>query len=223
VRAEYDSSGSLAGILVGSVGGSADTTIDTGFSLRTTADIFSQVATSASAMVEAERSIVISNYEERETADITSRTLKNYNDCKAVTFYVRRINEVYDLTTKIVSIRWRIVDIKNNVLYGWRDAGQVNSLPPDLRIRVAGILRDFPKVGDVENTDSCINLPTDGTFIESELAYCSSCDPLRAADLEISLERKKAEARKLCLEAELLSIEVERRKKELAQGSNVTG
>jgi len=53
---------------------------------------------------------------------------------------------------------------------------------------------------------------------DPELAHCSSCDPEREAALSIKLEREKAEALKACREAQLLEVELERRRLLLGRG-----
>ena len=57
-----------------------------------------------------------------------------------------------------------------------------------------------------------------GTVYNPELANCCSCEPERAAAIDIQLEKQKAEARKLCFEAELLQLEIERRHLLLKKG-----
>jgi hypothetical protein len=49
------------------------------------------------------------------------------------------------------------------------------------------------------------------------LAYCSSCDDERIAELELHLEKAKAETKKLLFEAELLRLEIDTKKKELQE------
>ena len=63
--------------------------------------------TSAQA-TEAERSVVISTFEDSEHQQTTRRTLHNANECYAVTYYVRRVNEVYETATRVASIEWRV-------------------------------------------------------------------------------------------------------------------
>ena len=70
---------------------------------------------------------------------------------------------------------------------------------------------DLPKVEEVKDRRQ-ITLPTDGTLYEAELAHCSSCEPVREARHEIELEAMRLQARKTCLEVELLALELERRR-----------
>lgn len=217
VRAGADTSGSLLGFLVGSAGVSGSTSNETSTNLRVTADVFNQVASSASFMVEAERSLSISHYEDKEQVDITSRTLRNMNDCRAVNYYIRRVNEVYELVIKVSSIRFKIID-KQFSQTGWMDVSQVDSLADNYKNIVIGILQGQPKVGDTIKDLPCISIPSDGTMIEAELAHCGSCDPEREAALMIALEQAKNASRKVCLEAELIALEVERRKALITKG-----
>ena len=73
---------------------------------------FEQTLRTASQHVEAERSTVISTFEDQENIETTSRTLENRNNCYAVTYFVRQVNEVYNLTTTVKSIEVRIFDQK---------------------------------------------------------------------------------------------------------------
>ena len=57
-----------------------------------------------------------------------------------------------------------------------------------------------------------ITLPTDGTLYEAELAHCSSCEPVVEAMQKVKLEKERLKARRDCLEAELLELEIERRR-----------
>ena len=61
-------------------------------------------------------------------------------------------------------------------------------------------------------------MPTDGAVYDAELAHCCSCEPEREALLLIDIEKAKNESRKLSIEAELLEMEVQRRKALIAKG-----
>jgi len=167
-------------------------------------------------MVEAERSLVITTYEDTEQINVTSRLLKNYNNCRAVTYYIRRVNEVYDLFTSVRSVRWRI-GTTGGQFSDWQTEVGLSSLPADLQKFIKAELAKLPQPGTEVKGATCVSIPSDGTVYEAELAHCASCDPEREAEVMIALERAKSESRKLCLEAELLSLEVERRKALLAK------
>jgi thermitase len=63
-------------------------------------------------------------------------------------------------------------------------------------------------------------VPTDGTLYEAELAHCASCEPVRLAEDQVRLEQLRLQARRACLETELLELEVERRRR---AGSDAAG
>ena len=52
---------------------------------------------------------MVSTYEEKETADVTVRTIQNDNACRAVTYFVRRIVELYAVSTIVSDISYRII------------------------------------------------------------------------------------------------------------------
>ena len=216
-RAGLDTSGSLSGFLFGGVSGSISSSSENSSSLRVSADIFHQVASSASFMVEAERSLTISNYEDKEKVDITSRLLRNMNDCRAVNYYIRQVNEVYEFIVKVAGIRFRMID-KQNAQTVWKDISELDSLAENFRILVLELLKTQPKPGEIIKDLPCISIATDGTMVEAELAHCGSCDPEREAALMIALEKSKNESRKICLEAELIEMEIKRRKALIAKG-----
>ena len=117
VRTAADTSiaagGGLAGFfgapkVSGSFEAETETTIASGASVSTASAQFTQLAITASQAIEAERALVVSTFEETSTVTTTARTLKNDNHCHAVTYFVRRVNEVYETSTRIESIEWRL-------------------------------------------------------------------------------------------------------------------
>ena len=104
-------------------GGGADSSSQTIQSLASSMQSFQQTIVAASASVEAQRSLVVSNYEDQQNVSTTSRTLKNFNNTRAITYYVRQINEVYDLSASVFKIRWMITESRGQGLpSGWQDA-----------------------------------------------------------------------------------------------------
>jgi hypothetical protein len=213
VRARTDASVSAGGGLAGFLGApqvdvetsvTAETTVASGAAVQTASEQFSQFATTASQATDAERSLVISSFEDAEHSQTTVRSLHNDNDCYAVTYFVRRVNEVYQATTRVVAIDWR------------RDEGPWRSVTDVAgEAEVAKVLKalHLPKIGEeVVAEDRQITLPTDGTLYEAELAHCSSCEPMREVEHEIALEEMRLQARKACLELELLALELGRRR-----------
>jgi thermitase len=163
-------------------------------------DSFNQTVETASQAVETERSIVVSSFTENESGDSSARTLRNDNQCRAVTYFIRRVFEIYCLTTMLVAIEVQVGD-------NWIDLAALPQALKDLVLKELGAI----KVGLVAQGKNEIALPTDGLLYEAELAHCGSCEPER--ERQIALQLKKLE-----LEVELLERENERRKSRLASG-----
>jgi hypothetical protein len=195
----------------------ASFSVDVNKSTSSVSEDFRQSVVTSSQMVEAERSFTVSTFEDSEHTTITSRTLKNNNDCRAVTYYVRRVNEVYKMTTRVINVEWRVPDGKT--FTDWRSMTDFNGVNATLQDLIVQAAVGLPKIGDEVSTPNSISVPTDGAVYEAELAHCCSCDPEREAQLLIALEKSKNESRKLCMEAELMEMEVQRRKALLAQGN----
>ncbi|HEU4460807.1 MAG TPA: S8 family serine peptidase [Methylibium sp.] len=216
IRAHADTSiaagGGLAGFLgaptvKGESGVESETTVASGGSVRTASEQFSQLAITASQAMEAERSLVVSSFEEQEHLNTTARELSNHNHCYAVTYYVRRVNEVYEAHSRIVSTEWRLGDAGP-----WRDVADTAGLPEALRKQLLALLKDLLKDGKDVRDGRQITVPTDGTVYEAELAHCASCEPGRMAEESVRVERLRLQAQRLCLENQLLELEIERRK-----------
>jgi len=193
-------------------------TLDIQASTSTVSEEFEQTLNTASQHVEAERSTVVSTYEDQENIETTSRTLENHNDCYAVTYFVRRVNEVYKFSTKVKSIEVRLFDPNNEEFSDWFGLDEIGNLNPSIQQAIHTSAATLPTVGEVINKGTTITLPTDGTVYEPELAHCSSCEPMKIVESQIKLEKAKGESRKLCLEAELMQLEVQRRKALLESG-----
>ena len=54
--------------------------------------------------------------------------------------------------------------------------------------------------------------------VRSHLAHCASCDTEKKAEILVRLEKEACEARKICAEAEVLEMEVQRRSALIAAG-----
>ena len=117
-----------------------------------------------------------------------------------MTYFIRRVFEVYCLSTRLVGIE---VQIGGN----WID---IKAVPDALRDAILKQLGPIV-VGQVSQRTTEIAIPTDGLLFEAELAHCSSCEP--EMERRIELELKKLE-----LELALLEQEIERRKKRIANG-----
>jgi thermitase len=163
---------------------------------------FEQTAKISSQAVESERSIVVSFFEEKDSVDVTSRKLRNENHCRAVTYFVRRVFEVYTLTTTIVAIEARVRG---------GDWLPIEALPDEVAKDVKRAVEKLEKVGTRFDSKTEIFLPTDGLLYEPELAHCCSCEP--GLELELHLKNEK-----LKVEVGLLEQEIERRKALIAAG-----
>lgn len=221
-RARSDTSISVGGGLAGFFGApsgegrvsiEASEDLRRGFSVQVAADRFAQSSIVASQSVEAERSIVVSSFEDEEHLDTTSRRLRNENHCFAVTYMVRRVNEVYESESRVVEVEWRRGDGP------WRSVEETAGSRRKLDRELADRFGLLPRVGERAGDPRTITLPTDGVLYEPELAHCSSCEPASAAERLVDLELKRIESRRRCLEAELLDLELERRRSLAAQGT----
>jgi thermitase len=215
VRTQADTSVSVGGGLVGFFGGpsaqtnvsvDAETTVASGASLRTVTDSFTQNAVTAAQSTDAERSVVVSRFEDAEHQQSTRRTLRNDNDCYAVTYFVRGVSEAYESSSRVLSIEWRLGETP------WRDVSDMDDLAPQIREALKPVIERLPKPGEELSDKRQITLPTDGTLYEAELAHCSSCESMREEAMRIRLEQERLQARRACLEAELLELELERRR-----------
>jgi thermitase len=214
------SGGGLAGLL-GLPGGSASTQVTVSdhnmLQVGTVMEEFNQSVAQSSQLTDAERSLVISTYEDKESVDVTSRTLQNDNDCRAVTYFVRKVVELYALSTFVSNISYRI--IAPNILPDWHSINDLGWLPQQIQGEIKNALKLLPKIGDFIERPKPISLPSDGSVYDPELAHCDSCEPEREASILIQLEKQKAEAQKACLEVQFMELELERRRMLLQKGT----
>jgi hypothetical protein len=191
-------------------------------SANSTSEEFSQTVATASQQVDAERSIVVSTFEDAEAVNVTSREIKNPNDCRAVTYFVRRVNEVYQISTRVLSVSWGNFQQKLRTSASrqvpFRAIDDLRDVDKELVREIKEAVLLLPKVGEVVEAPRPITLPTDGLLYEAELAHCSSCEPEKVAAAQIALEKAKAEALKACCDAELCRLEVRRRQLLLDSG-----
>ncbi|HKE33270.1 MAG TPA: hypothetical protein VKD65_16175 [Candidatus Angelobacter sp.] len=211
--------GGLAGLLggpSGTVSSQSSNSDHTQVQLGFVSDQFSQSVFQASQMTHAERSLVVSTYEDKDKLDVTARTIENKNECRAVTYFVRRVVELYAFSTIVFDISYRI--IAPNISHDWHSANDLGWLPPAIQDQIKKALKLLPKVGDATEKPRPISLPTDGSVYDPELAHCCSCEPEREAAIKLKLEKEKAESLKACLEAQILQAELDRRQKLLEKG-----
>jgi thermitase len=211
--------GGLAGVL-GLPSGSTSTQtsvtdhnmVQVGFA----SDLFNQSISQASQLTTAERSLVVSTYEDKETADVTSRTLENANQCRTVTYFVRKIMELYAFSTTVSDVSYRIV--LPGLPSDWHSINDLGWLPAQIQTDIKNAMKLLPKIGETVQNPQPVSVPTDGAVYDPELAHCCSCEPEREAAYAIRLEKEKAEALKACLEAQVLQLELERRRLLLQKG-----
>ena len=211
--------GGLAGALgapSGSVSNQTSVTDHNLLRIDAVSEVFNQSVFQASQLTHAERSVVVSTFEEKEVANVTARTIQNENECRAVTYFIRKVVELYAISTRVSDIAYRIV--APNVPPDWHSIDDIGWLPQEVQKQILDTRKLLPKVGQVVERPRPISLPTDGTVYDPELAHCCSCEPERAAAIGIRLEKQKAEALKECLEAQQLQLEIERRKLLLQRG-----
>jgi hypothetical protein len=197
--------GGLAGLL-GAPSGGASTAVAVTDHRQTSvgfvSDQFNQSISQASLMTHAERSVVVSTYEDQEIANVTVRSIQNDNACRAVTYFVRQVVELYMVQTVVYDITYRIVGA--GVPTDWHTLDDIDWLPKPAQDEIKAVVRLLPKPGDSVERPRAVSIPTDGTVYDPELAKCCSCEPERS--------------HRASLNDELLELEVERRRALLAKG-----
>jgi len=195
---------------------SASVTDHNSVQIGSVSDQFQQSISQASLLTHAERSVVVSTYAEKDSLDTSARTIQNDNACRAVTYFVRKIMEMYNFSTVVAGIDYRV--IAPNVASDWHSLDDIGWLPTSIQTQIKNAVKVLPKLGTVVEAPRPFSLPTDGTVYDPELAHCCSCEPQREAAMQIALEKQKADAFKACLEAQLLEVELKRRQMLLDQG-----
>ena len=204
IRTNADTSVSAGGGLAGFFGApqvrgefsvAAETTLASGASVTNAVSQFTQNAIVAAQSTETERSIVVSTFEDAEHRESTRRNFRNDNRCHAVTYYVRRVLEVYQASSRVESIEWHVGDAP------WRSLDDLSGEAGQALQRIRDAL---PRLYDTAHDRRQVTLPTDGLLYEAELAHCSSCESLSEAHLRIELEKARLQARRTCLETERL-------------------
>jgi thermitase len=185
--------------------------------VNTSSSDFVSTAQQASQYTDLQRSITISSYEDSETVSTTQRTLVNNNRCYAVTYFVRKVVDVYQSSTRVVAVTFQVSEA--NFVSGVLTPAQIGQLPAALQKQVEAALKGLPTVGEASAHATLVTVPTDGVVYDPELAHCCAQDPeLELAD-RIKLEREQAEAQRIGLEVQLMALEVQRRQALLAAGT----
>jgi hypothetical protein len=208
--------------LGGASGGSASSSSSsksstTDMSTQNSADQFQSIAQQASQYTDLQRSITISSYEDSQTVSTTQRTLVNNNRCYAVNYFVRKVLDVYNSTTKVTSVTFQVT--AGNYVSAVLTPAEIGQVAPQYRAAVEAVLKGLPAVGEVVQQPTALAVPTDGVVYDPELAHCCAQDPELEQELRIKLEREQAEAQKIGLELQLMALEVQRRQALLAAGT----
>jgi thermitase len=199
----------------GSSSSSSSSAVD--LSAQSSASQFMSLAQQAAQYTDLQRSITISSYEDSETVSTTQRTLVNNNRCYAVTYFVRKVLDVYASTTTVTSVTFQVT--VGNYTSGVLTPAQIGQVEAAYRSAVEAILHGLPTVGEVIQQPTVLSVPTDGVVYDPELAHCCALDPeLDQAEL-IKLEREQAEAQKIGLQVQLMALEVQRRQALIAAGT----
>ena len=178
---------------------------------------FVSTAQQASQYTDLQRSITISSYEDSETVSTTQRTLVNNNRCYAVTYFVRKVVDVYQSGTRVAAVTFQVSE--GNFVSPVLTPAQIDQIPAALRPQVEAALKGLPPVGETTPHSTLVTVPTDGVVYDPELAHCCAQDPeLELAD-RIRLEREQAEAQRIGVEVQLMALEVQRRQALLAAGT----
>lgn len=205
---------------IGASGSDSNTSTTTNvkdLSTQNSASQFQSSAQQASQYTDLQRSITISSFEDSESVSTTQRTLVNNNICYAVTYFVRKVLDVYVLTTKVVKVTVQVsVD---NFVSAVLTPDQINQLPKQFQKAVEAALKGVPEVGESIEQPQVIAVPTDGVVYDPELAHCCAQDPELDQAERIKLERAQAEAQRIGLEVQLMALEVQRRQALLAAGT----
>jgi hypothetical protein len=198
-----------------SSGASSSSNVD--LSTQTSANQFLSLAQQASQYTDLQRSITISSYEDSQTVSTTQRTLVNNNICYAVTYFVRKVLDVYVSTTKVTAVTFQVT--ADNYVSPVLTPAQIGQVLAQYQAAVEAILKGLPTVGEVIEQPTVVTVPTDGVVYDPELAHCCAQDPELDQANMIKLEREQAEAQKIGLEIQLMALEVQRRQALLAAGT----
>jgi hypothetical protein len=201
----------------GSSSSSSSTSTAAALATASAASQFASLAQQASQYTDLQRSTTISSYEDSETVSTTQRTLVNSNICYAVTYFVRKVLDVYVSTTKVTAVTFQVT--AGNYVSPVLTPAEIAQLRAQYRAAVEAILKGIPTVGEVVEHPTALTVPTDGVVYDPELAHCCALDPELEKAALIKLEREQAEAQRIGLEVQLMALEVQRRQALLVAGT----
>jgi hypothetical protein len=186
-------------------------------STQSSSNQFLSLAQQASQYTDLQRSITVSSFEDTETVSTTQRTLVNNNICYAVNYFVRKVLDVYEMTTKVTAVTFQVTvgNYQSPIL----TPAEISQVETQFRAAVKAALQGVPTVGEVIEQPVVLTVPTDGVVYDPELAHCCALDPELEQAALIKREREQAEAQKIGLEVQLMALELQRRQALLAAGT----
>jgi hypothetical protein len=201
----------------GSSSSSSSSSSAVDLSTQTAANQFVSLAQQSAQYTDLQRSITVSSYEDSETVATTQRTLVNNNRCYAVTYFVRKVLDVYVSTTTVIAVTFQVT--AGGYVSPVLTPAQIGQVETQYQKAVAAILKGLPTVGEVIEQPTLVTVATDGVVYDPELAHCCVQDPELEQEGLIKLEREQAEAQKIGLQVQLMALEVQRRQALLAAGT----
>jgi hypothetical protein len=205
------------GVSSGSGAGSKSSSSTVDLSTQASANQFLSLTQQASQYTDLQRSITVSSYEDTETVSTTQRTLVNNNLCYAVNYFVRKVLDVYELTTKVTAVTFQVT--AGNYVSPVLTPAEIGQVEAQYRAAVKAIISSLPAVGEAIEQPIVVTIPTDGVVYDPELAHCCALDPELEQAALIKREREQAEAQKVGMEVQLMALEVQRRQALLAAGT----
>ena len=186
-------------------------------SAEASASQFLSVAQQASQYTDLQRAITVSSYEDTETVSTTQRTLVNNNRCYAVNYFVRKVLDVYRMTTKVTAVTFQVT--VDSFVSPVLTPAQIGQIPKQYQKAVEAVLKGLPALGKTVQPATQLSVPTDGVVYDPELAHCCAQDPELEQEVRIKLAREQAEAQRIGLEIQLMALEVQRRQALLTAGT----
>src|SRR5450631_844038 len=205
------------GVSGGSGASSKSSSSTADLSTQTSANQFLSLAQQASQYTDLQRSITVSSFEDTETVSTTQRTLVNSNICYAVNYFVRKVLDVYELTTKVTAVTFQVT--AGNYVSAVLTPAEIGQVEAQYRAAVKAIILTIPAVGETVEQPIVVTIPTDGVVYDPELAHCCALDPELEQGALIKREREQAEAQRIGLEVQLMALEIQRRQALLAAGT----
>jgi hypothetical protein len=110
-----------------------------------------------------------------------------------VTYFVHKVVDVYQETTKVTLVRFRVT--VDNFVSPVLTPAQIDQIPTQYRKAVEAVLKGLPAVGEVVQQPTQIGVPTDAVFYDPELAHCCAEDRARAGATDQARARAGSSAK----------------------------